>query len=368
MSKQITGVLKNTNGKPSILRDPAKSFQSQYSDPVVPFKLIQQYRLTEGATITGTVIQGDKRPVIDQIDSICGITPENFQKRTPYTALTAIDPKERINLSISGDPSMRIIDLIAPIGKGTRGMIVSPPRAGKTTILMKLAHAIRRAEPNTRIIVLLIDERPEEVTHFRRSTDAEVIASSSDQSVQEHIELAELTLAHIRANLECNQDVVILVDSLTRMGRAFNQKGNTRTGRIMSGGMEAGAMEIPRRFFGLARNIEEGGSVTIIATALVNTGSRMDELIFQEFKGTGNSEIVLDRSLAESQIFPAINILESGTRREEYLYSESDLNKVINLRKALSTTHPKEKMKMLLEAVEKYPTNKELLASIPDHL
>ncbi|MBU1078685.1 MAG: transcription termination factor Rho [Spirochaetes bacterium] len=368
MENTVTGVLKINKEKASVLLDPARSFKpAGPADPIVPVKLIKQYDMKEGAVVTGSLMNDNHKKIIDKVHSICGLSPEDFRKRTHYTALTAIDPKDRFHLSISNEKSMRIIDLIAPIGKGTRGLIVSPPRAGKTTILMQIAKAIRKEKPDSQIIVFLIDERPEEVTHFKRSVEAEVIASSSDQSPQEHMALAELTLSHIQVNLECNKDVVVLVDSLTRMGRAFNQRAGG-SGRIMSGGMEAGAMAIPRKFFGLARNIEGGGSVTIIATALVNTGSRMDELIFQEFKGTGNSEIVLDRSMAEQNLFPAINVTESGTRREEYLYDEKEYQKISNLRKALSVVSPREKIEMILDLIEKYPTNEELLDNIPGTL
>lgn len=229
---------------------------------------------------------------------------------------------------------------IAPMGKGTRGLIVAPPKTGKTRLLEEIACAIHATDPDTRIIVLLIDERPEEVTHFRRKVPAEVLASSSDQHIRSHVNLVELTLAHIRCELECGRDIVVLLDSITRLGRAFNMNG-AGSGRTMTGGLDAKALEIPRRFFGLARNIEDGGSVTVIATALVGTGSRMDDLIFQEFKGTGNSEIVLDRSLAESRIFPAINILTSGTRKEELLYTTDEIKWLAALRRRLSDGGPK---------------------------
>ncbi|MDD5067112.1 MAG: transcription termination factor Rho [bacterium] len=366
MPKEVTGVLKINRDRSGILLDPVRSFRpSGGSDPYISAQLIRQYQLTQGATVTGVLVPEAQRPVLEKVSTICGLMPEDFKKRTPYQALTAVDPSDRFHLGHSGEKSMRIIDLIAPIGKGTRGLIVSPPRAGKTTILMQIANAIRKEDPDSRIVIFLIDERPEEVTHFKRSVNAEVISSNSDQSSQEHIELAEMTLSHIQVELECGREVVVLVDSLTRMGRAFNQRQGRSTGRIMSGGMEAGAMAIPRKFFGLARNIENAGSVTIIATALVQTGSRMDELIFQEFKGTGNSEIVLDRTIAEQNIFPAINVTESGTRREEYLYTKEEYSRITKLRKALSVVSPREKMEMLLELMDKYPTNEELLKSIP---
>jgi transcription termination factor Rho len=258
---------------------------------------------------------------------------------------------------------MRTVELIAPMGKGTRGLIVAPPKTGKTRLLEEIACAIHATDPDTRIIVLLIDERPEEVTHFRRNVPAEVLASSSDQHIRSHVNLVELTLAHIRCELECGRDIVVLLDSITRLGRAFNMNG-AGSGRTMTGGLDAKALEIPRRFFGLARNIEDGGSVTVIATALVATGSRMDELIFQEFKGTGNSEIVLDRSLAESRIFPAINILTSGTRKEELLYTSDETKWLAGLRRRLADSGPQAAMLELLRLLETVPTNRQLLQSV----
>jgi transcription termination factor Rho len=305
-----------------------------------------------------------KAPQLNSVESVCGLTSEQFNKRTLYTHLIAIDPSDRFQLAATGEMSMRVVDLLAPIGKGTRGMIVSPPKAGKTTLLEQIARAIQAGDPQTRILVLLIDERPEEVTHFRRAVDAEVIASSSDRSIEEHVALAELMLAHVRTELECGRDIVLLVDSLTRMGRVFNLRGRGR-GRTMSGGLDAGALEIPRRFFGLARNIENGGSVTIIATALIDTGSRMDQLIFEEFKGTGNSEIVLDRALAEARIFPAINVAASGTRKEERLYDPDHIKRLATIRRGLVDRKPKDAMTSLLNALESHPTNEEFLQSIP---
>ncbi|MCJ7596143.1 MAG: transcription termination factor Rho, partial [Desulfobacterales bacterium] len=263
----------------------------------------------------------------------------------------------------SGETSMRIVDLVAPMGKGTRGLIVSPSKAGKTRLLEETAKAIHADDPKTRIIVLLIDERPEEVTYFRRAVEAEIFSSSSDQELHEHLELAEMTLAHVRVDLECGRDVVVLVDSLTRMGRVFNHKGSGSK-QTLSGGLGAGALEIPRRFFGLARNIEGGGSITIIATALVDTGSRMDQLIFEEFKGTGNSEIILERSLAEAHIFPAININASGTRKEELLYGEEETRRISKMRRMLAGMKPAEAMESLLKLIEEYPTNEELLVNL----
>jgi transcription termination factor Rho len=365
MPEAVSGVLKLTRNGGGALRDPARSFRAAPGDVAVPPKVVRDAGLVEGATVTGPVRRGQRDGLeLAGVATVCGLTPEEFRKRRLFSSLTAIDPRDRYRLAAAGEISMRVVDIVAPIGKGTRGLIVSPPKAGKTTILEQIARGIRADEPEARIVILLIDERPEEVTNFRRSVEAEVLASTNDQTVEEHVGLAELTLAHVRTELECGRDVVILVDSLTRMGRAFNVKGSG-TGRTMSGGVEAGTLEIPRRFFGLARNIEGGGSVTIIATALIDTGSRMDQLIFEEFKGTGNSEIVLDRAIAEARIFPAINISASGTRKEALLLGPDDSERIAVLRRGLADLNPKDAMQSLLEQLAKYRRNEEFLQNIP---
>jgi len=364
MPEKANGVLKKTKKGLFVLRDPARSFKRTTNEVVVPQKFIKEMSLSAGASVEGPVRKSKRGLEIARVDKVCGLKPSEFRSRIPYTELIAVDPCDRFDLSCTGLKTMRVIDLIAPIGRGTRGLIVSPPKAGKTIILEQIANSIRKDSPETRIVVLLIDERPEEVTQFRRAVDAEVLASSNDQSVREHVELAEMALAHIRMELECGRDIVILVDSLTRMGRAFNLRGSG-TGRTLSGGVDAGALEIPRRFFGLARNIEDGGSVTIIATALVDTGSRMDDLIFQEFKGTGNTEIVLDRKIAEQHIWPAINLSASGTRKEERLHGSEDFKRITMLRRVLAERKPREAIQLLLTLMDKYPTNKEFLESIP---
>jgi transcription termination factor Rho len=362
MADTVSGILKRIKKGAGVLCGPA----GPMNDVWVSAQLMQEHDLVEGATISGPVRRGKKGLELDKVELVCGLAPEVFQKRMPYTHLVAVDPCERFRLAATGDRSMRVVDLVAPIGKGTRGLIVSPPKAGKTVLLEKIAKGIRASDPETRVIVLLVDERPEEVTTFRRAVEAEVFASSNDQGVQEHVALTELMLAHIRVELECGRDVVVLVDSLTRMARSFNLKGSQRGGgRSLSGGLEAGALEIPRRFFGLARNIENGGSVTIAATTLIDTGSRMDQLIFEEFKGTGNSEIVLDRSLAQARIFPAIDISASGTRKEALLYGSDDSLRLATLRRGWAERSPKEAMLSLLKLLEKYSTNEELLQSVP---
>ncbi|MGD8512741.1 MAG: transcription termination factor Rho [Deltaproteobacteria bacterium] len=367
MAQTAGGILKLTKNGGGVLCDPLQPFGAKAHDIVVSPGLVRAYALVQGVMVTGSVQKHKKLPQLASIESVCGLSPEQFKKRTPYPHLVAIDPSERFQLAATGEMSMRVVDLLAPIGKGTRGLIVSPPKAGKTTLLQQMATAIRAGDPKTRILVLLIGERPEEVTYFRRAVDAEVIASSSDRSISEHVGLAELMLAHVGTELECGRDIVVLVDSLTRMGRVFNLKGRGR-GRTLSGGLDAGALEIPRRFFGLARNIENGGSVTIIATALIDTGSRMDQLIFEEFKGTGNSEIVLDRGLAEARIFPSINVAASGTRKEERLYDPDDIKRLATIRRGLVDRQPKDAMISLLKALEPYPTNEEFLQGIPEDI
>ena len=363
MSEVATGVLDCLPKGGGFLRDAMLSFQPGPDDAWVSAKLIRTYGLVNGAVVSGTVQPGKKGPQLVAVESICGLSPEQFKNRTRFERLVAVNPSERFRLGDSGDASMRVVELIAPIGKGTRGLIVAPPQAGKTQILEGIANAIRASEPETRIILLLIDERPEEVTHFRRHVSGEVLASSNDQSIESHTNLAELTMAHVRCELECGRDVVVLVDSITRLVRAFNLSGSGSR-RTLSGGIDAKALEIPRRFFGLARNIENGGSVTVIATALIETGSRMDDYVFEEFKSTGNSEIVLDRALAESRIYPAINIPASGTRKEELLYTAEEIEQLAALRRWLSKGTPKAAMVGLLKLIEMTAANEELLQRI----
>jgi len=362
MPQNVSGVFQNLQKGGGFLRDPDLSYQVSPNDTWVSRQLIKQHSLTDGADVSGYASETKRGYQLDRIDSICDLKPEQFKNRIRFDRLLAINPEDRIHLGESGNASMRIIDLIAPIGKGTRGLIVSPPKSGKTQLLEDMANAIHSSEPDVRVIILLIDERPEEVTHFRRNVQGEVLASSSDQSIESHVNLAELTMAHIRCELECGRDVVLLLDSITRMARAFNVHGSGSR-RTMSGGLDARAMEIPRRFFGLARNIENGGSVTVIATAQVDTGSRMDGYIFEEFKSTGNSEIVLDRNLAEARIFPAINVLSSGTRREELLYSEEELQLVNPLRRWMVEYEPKAAMRGLIKLINKTKNNNELIAN-----
>jgi transcription termination factor Rho len=360
-TESTKGILQRAKGGAGVLIDTARPAAEVW----VPPKLIQKHRLVEGATVAGPVREGKRGPQLASVAAVCGLSPEAFQERTPFKQLIAVDPDERFDLAAGGEIAMRAVDLVAPIGKGTRGLIVSPPKAGKTTLLEQIARAIRAGDAETRIIVLLIDERPEEVTFFRRAVDAEVFASSADRPQREHVALTELMLAHIRTELECGHDVVVLVDSLSRMARTFNLKGGRGKGRSLSGGLDAGALEIPRRFFGQARNIENGGSVTIIATILVDTGSRLDQVVFEEFKGTGNSEIILDRSLAQARLFPAIDVIASGTRKDHLLYSPDDYQRLTKLHRALAGRAPRQALASLLQLLEKHPTNQDLLRAIP---
>jgi transcription termination factor Rho len=364
MSSTTSGVLEIQNGRGGFLRNAERSFQPDGKDPFVPQQLIGRFGLTSGVVVAGPV-QADKQgPRLTDVETICGMTPQAFKSRTPFTELSAINPDRRYHLGVGGNPSMRIVDMFAPIGRGTRGLIVAPPKTGKTRLLEELTIAIHADAPDARIVVLLIDERPEEVTHFRRQVPAEVLASSSDQSIDTHVRLANLCMAQVRCELECGHEVVVMVDSITRMGRAFNQHG-VGSGRTMSGGLDSRALEIPRKFFGMARNVENGGSVTVIASALIETGSRMDDMIFEEFKGTGNSEIVLDRALADARVFPAINLRSTGTRRDDLLYSAAELNAINKIRRRIIEIPPQQAIEELLKLQEKYPTNEELLKNIP---
>ena len=298
-----------------------------------------------------------------EIHSINGLKPHDWLKCEEFNSGTAIDPCEQIIFTNKPDEySLRIIDLLCPIGKGQRGLIVAPPKAGKTILLKQIAHSLSANNPDISLVVLLIDERPEEVTDFRRSVRGEVFASSSDSDRESHVRLAQLVLDYTKRKVEAGQNVVLLIDSLTKMGRAFNafQPGS---GRTMSGGVDIRALEIPKKIFGAARALENAGSLTIIASILVDTNSRMDELIFQEFKGTGNMELVLNRELANNRIFPAINIEESGTRHDEILFGRHT-DKHYELRRALNNLKPKEGLLSLIKLLDMYPTNRKLLSQI----
>ena len=321
---------------------------------------------------TGTVVAGQIRPpkeneryfALLRVESINYDAPEALQDRICFEDLTPLHPDERLVLETTPETvETRVVDLVAPIGKGQRGLIISPPKAGKTILLQKIANAIRTNHPDMTVMVLLIDERPEEVTDMRRSVDAEVISSTFDEPSSRHIQVAEMVIEKAKRMVECGRDVAILLDSITRLGRAYNTEC-PHSGKILTGGVDAAALQKPKRFFGAARNIEEGGSLTILATGLIETGSRMDEVIFEEFKGTGNMEIMLDRRLEERRIFPAIDVNRSGTRKEELLLSPEDLMRTWVLRKVLSEMNATEAMELLIERIKRAKTNAEFLEGL----
>jgi transcription termination factor Rho len=357
------GVLEVQGRGSAFLRSPERDFRPSPADVFVPPSLVSRYRLRTGLVLEGPT-QRDKKTrgfQLASIASICGHSADEFARVVPFENLTVIDPQEALWLETGPEPmTTRVMDLLTPIGKGQRGLIVSPPRAGKTILLEHMAAAVHKNYPEVTLMMLLVDERPEEVTHFRRSTGAEVLASSNDQDTEQHVRLARMAFAKAKAEVEFGRDVVLFMDSLTRLGRAFN-KAIPSSGRTMSGGVDIRALEEPKRMFGAARKIEGGGSLTVVATALIETGSRMDDLIFQEFKGTGNMEIVLSRELSERRLYPAIDIPASGTRKEELLVSPGDLRKRYAIRRRLAGQKPEEALESLLEALSSYPTNRELL-------
>lgn len=368
-----SGVLQINEKGFGFLRHAETNYLPSPKDVFVPRNLIQHFRLREGVQLTGMSTStenghsgrgGRGRTQSDQltrIELINGTEPDQYARIPEFTKLTSVDPTERLELS-AGNPniSMRVLDLIAPIGKGQRGLIVAPPKTGKTTLIEEIAEAVADNHPETHLVVLLVDERPEEVTHLKRRVRGEVIASSADQNSEYHLQITHLVHERVKRMVECKQEVVMLLDSITRLARASNRE-TSRRGRTMSGGVDSRALEFPRKFFGAARNAEEGGSLTIIGTALIDTGSQMDEVIFQEFKGTGNLEIVLDRRLAERRIWPAIDISKSGTRKEEKLFDADTMPQINLLRRALAGKKPIEAMELLLKGLSETRDNQEFL-------
>ena len=356
------------------LRQLEKNLLPGPQDVRVPNRLVNKYFLKEGQFIQGPSGMARRRNnrrggsphrELTAVDSVNGFKLRELPEVRAYSELVSEHPDDRLRLSQKQeDPiSMRVVDLITPIGRGQRGLIVASPKTGKTILLEQIGCAIAEYYPESHLYILLIDERPEEVTHMRRSVNGQVIASTSDSTSVNHLRIARLVLERARRQVEMGADVVILLDSITRLGRASNREQKGR-GKTMSGGIDSRALEFPRQFFGAARNVENGGSLTILGTALVDTGSQMDEVIFQEFKGTGNMELVLDRKLAESRIFPAIDISGSGTRKEELLLDADELPKVHLLRRALAGLKPTEAMSLLLDKMKKTKSNKDLLDQI----
>ncbi len=367
MPVPFSGILEMEPRKHGHVRKLSTTLAPSETDPIVPIALIGRYRLRAGALLEGTATEKAPRRIeVETLERVNGLAPSAWNELKEFSEHEVISPDELIRLegatggSRLGDRPMRIVDLFCPIGKGQRALIVSPPKAGKTMLMQQLAHAISSRNPEIALCVLLIDERPEEVTDMRRSIKGEVFASSSDSERGSHVRLAQLVLEYARRKVETGKDVVLLLDSLTRLGRAFNihQKSS---GRTMSGGVDIRALEIPKRIFGAARKCEGSGSLTIVATALIETNSRMDELIFQEFKGTGNMELVLDRDLANERIFPAIDLGASGTRREELLFGPA-VTQHQALRRSIARLSPRDAMLAMLKMLEQYPTNELLLS------
>ena len=349
------------------LRSPQNSYLPGSDDIYISPSQIRLFNLKTGDTVYGQIRspkEGERFFAMLRVVSVNFDEPGVAQTRISFENLTPLYPKQRLNMETKiPDPSTRMINLFCPIGKGQRGLIVSPPRSGKTVILQKIANAITENQPDVQLIVLLIDERPEEVTDMRRSVQGEVIASTFDEQASRHVQVAEMVLEKARRLVEHKKDVVILLDSITRLARAYNQTVPT-SGKILSGGVDSNALHRPKRFFGAARNIEDGGSLTIVATALIETGSRMDEVIFEEFKGTGNMELVLDRRLSDKRVFPAINIKKSGTRKEDLLLSSEELNKMWILRKVLSPMDDLEVTEMIVDKMRKTKNNEAFLKSM----
>ena len=362
----VAGVLELHPKGYGFLRDPQNNYASAKTDPFVSGTLIERCSLREGVLIKGEAIPGPKGqgPRLKSVETVEGRTVEEYQKVKTFDTLTAINPHEQIKLETGPMPiTMRVMDLLCPIGKGQRTLIVAPPRTGKTMLLQEIANAVSKNHPEIYLIVLLIDERPEEVTEMRRNVHGEVIASSMDRDVESHVRISQLVIERGKRIAEAGGEVFILLDSITRTARAFNKWVNN-SGRTASGGLDVKALDIPKKMFGTARLFDEGGSLTIAATALIETGSRMDDVIFQEFKGTGNMEMVLSRQLADRRIWPSIDIQQSGTRREELILSPETLEGVTMLRRSLLSLSPVEGMEQLTRILHKYPSNKEFLSKI----
>ncbi len=361
----VTGLLEIIDKGHGYLRAEARKYKSVPADPFVPSDLIARAQLRPGLMVTAH-IGPNKRgpgPLVTQITQVNGKSLADYHQMVAFPDLTVIDPRDRIKLETTGGPdTMRIMDLLTPIGRGQRGLIVAPPKTGKTTLLKQIAQAVLTNHPDMKVFILLIDERPEEVTDFRRSLAAEVWASNTDEDIPSHVRTARMVIERARRMVEFGNHVLVILDSITRLGRAFNHFVGS-SGRTMSGGIDAQAMQEPRSIFGSARNIEHGGSLTIIASALIDTGSKMDELIFQEFKGTGNMELVLSKKLAEKRIWPAIDIPASGTRKEALLLGAENEKKIAMLRRDLLARDPVQAMEALLKACSRFPTNDAFLSS-----
>jgi len=361
------GVLETSSEGFGFLRALEASYLPGPDDVFVSAQQIRRFALLTGDALVGQVRppkQGERYFSLARVDTVNGLNPDLIRGRKTFDHLTPLYPEGRLSVEQAGqDVTGRVIDLMTPLGRGQRGLIVSPPRTGKTMMLQAIANALAKNHPEVHLIVLLIDERPEEVTDMTRSIRGEVISSTFDEPASRHVQVAEMVLERAKRLVEAKRDVVLLLDSITRLARAYNAVQPT-SGRILSGGLDANALQKPKRFFGSARNVEEGGSLTILATALIDTGSRMDDVIFEEFKGTGNMEINLDRKLSDRRVFPAVDILRSGTRKEELLLSKKELDRTWVLRKVLQQMSPVEAMELLRDKMQKTATNEEFLGSM----
>ena len=363
---EATGVLEIMPDGYGFLRSSDYNYLNSPDDIYVSQNQIKGNALKNGDTVTGEIRpprEGDKYFPLVQIKSVNGRSPEFIRDRVPFDFLTPLFPDRKFNLLGNGhsnDPSCRIVDMFAPIGKGQRALIVAQPKTGKTMLLKSIANAIADNHPEVYMIVLLIDERPEEVTDMQRSVKAEVVASTFDEPAERHVKVSNMVIEKARRLVECGHDVVILLDSITRLARAYNTV-QPASGKVLTGGLDANALQKPKRFFGAARNIENGGSLTILATALTETGSKQDDYVYEEFKGTGNSEITLDRTLANRRIFPSVNITLSGTRRDDLLFDKSVANRIWILRKMLAEMNPTEAMNFMIQLMDEYKTNEDLL-------
>ncbi len=361
-----SGVLEMHPNGYGFLRNPETNFTRERTDPFVPGTMIEKFGLREGLLLHGMVQRHRKQqgPRLRELLDVDGMAPEDYVNVKSFDELTPVTPDEWFRLETGADPiSTRVIDLLCPLGKGQRALIVAPPRTGKTVLMQQISNAVSANYPNVSMVMLLIDERPEEVTDMRRSVRGDVFASSLDNDVESHVRLSQLTVARCQRLAEMGKDVFMLMDSITRLARAFNKwVGNT--GRTMSGGVDIKAMDIPKKLFATARAFEEGGSLTIVGTALIDTGSRMDDLIFQEFKGTGNMELVLDRKLADRRVWPSIDIEQSGTRREEKLLPPETLHAATMLRRTLSSMHHVDAMEQLTTKLAKFESNEQFVSLI----
>ncbi len=364
-TREVRGILELGKGGAGFLRSPEHDLRERPEDVQVPAALVKRLGLKPGAEVVGRAAVQGRQARLEFVDTVEGMPPGEFRKKRSFKRLTVIDPDFQYQLGPyeqEGQLSMRIVDLLAPVGRGQRGLVVAPPRTGKTTLMMNVAAAMQGLYPDVHLIVLLIDERPEEATYWRRNVKGgEVFVSTMDASPKAHVRLAELVQQRAERLVEAGKEVMILLDSITRLTRAYNNVLGSKNARTMSGGLDSRVFQKPKHFFGAARNTEDAGSLTILATALVETGSKMDQVIYEEFKGTGNLELTLDRRLADRRIFPAIDLERTGTRKEEKLLGRQTLRKVEILRRVLARMRPREAMEMLVDRLGRYPSNQDFL-------